>query len=113
MLIESMALLRHLVGDLPIGDGRTVSYAQFVAPAMLAASAMNGALAETTMNFFGKMKYMRLYDAVLATPVTPFQVALGELIWALLRGPCIRWRSSGSWSRWISPRWAGPSPRFR
>ena len=76
----------HLVGDLPIGDGRTVSYAQFVAPAMLAASAMNGALAETTMNFFGKMKYMRLYDAVLATPVTPFQVALGELIWALLRG---------------------------
>ena len=75
-----------LVGDLHLEDGRVLSYAAFVAPAMLAASAMNGALAETTMNFFGKMKYMRLYDGVLATPVTPFEVALGELCWALVRG---------------------------
>jgi len=75
-----------LVKDFTLADGRTVSYAQFVAPAMLAASAMNGALAESTMNLFGKMKYMRLYDAVLATPVQPFEVALGELLWALVRG---------------------------
>jgi lipooligosaccharide transport system permease protein len=47
---------------------------------------MNGAMAETTMNFFAKMKFMKLYDAVLATPVTPMQVALGELLWALIRG---------------------------
>jgi lipooligosaccharide transport system permease protein len=53
---------------------------------MLAASAMTGALAETTFNFFGKMKYMRLYDAVLATPVRPFEIALGELAWAMVRG---------------------------
>jgi lipooligosaccharide transport system permease protein len=75
-----------LVGDLRLADGRTVSYAAFVAPAMLAASAMNGAMSETTFNFFGKMKWMRLYDAVLATPVAPFEVALGELLWALVRG---------------------------
>ena len=75
-----------LVGDLPLPDGRTVPYAEFVAPAMLAASAMNGALAETTMNFFSKMKFMRLYDAVLATPVTPIEAALGELMWATVRG---------------------------
>jgi lipooligosaccharide transport system permease protein len=75
-----------LVGDLRMADGRVVSYAAFVAPAMLAASAMNGALSETTFNFFGKMKWMRLYDAVLATPVAPFEVALGELMWALVRG---------------------------
>lgn len=77
-----------LVKGFALPDGRHVSYAAFVAPAMLAASAMNGALAETTMNFFGKMKFMRLYDAVLATPVQPFEVALGELMWALVRG-CI------------------------
>ncbi|MGC9669313.1 ABC transporter permease [Planosporangium sp. 12N6] len=76
------ALIKHFM----LPDGRTIPYAAFVAPAMLAASAMNGALAETTMNLFGKMKYMRLYDAVLATPVQPFEVALGELMWALLRG---------------------------
>lgn len=75
-----------LIKSFTLPDGRTVSYAAFVAPAMLAASAMNGALAETTMNMFGKMKYMRLYDAVLATPVQPFEVALGELLWALARG---------------------------
>ena len=75
-----------LVGDLTLPDGQVVSYASFVAPAMLAASAMNGALAETTFNFFGKMKYMKLYDAMLATPVRPFEIALGELGWAMIRG---------------------------
>ncbi|MGC1213515.1 MAG: ABC transporter permease [Micromonospora sp.] len=75
-----------LVGDLTLPGGRVVSYAAFVAPAMLASSAMTGALAETTFNFFGKMKYMKLYDGVIATPVQPFEIALGELGWAMIRG---------------------------
>ncbi|MGI5214455.1 ABC transporter permease [Plantactinospora sp. CA-290183] len=75
-----------LVGDLTLPGGEVVSYPAFVAPAMLAASAMTGALAETTFNFFGKMKYMKLYDGILATPVQPFEIALGELGWAMLRG---------------------------
>jgi lipooligosaccharide transport system permease protein len=76
----------HLVGKLPLPDGRLVSYSAFVAPSMLATSAMSGALSETTMNFFGKMKFMKLYDGVLATPVRPMEVALGELMWAMARG---------------------------
>ncbi|UAB95344.1 ABC transporter permease [Dactylosporangium vinaceum] len=76
----------RLIGDVPLTDGRLVSYAQFVAPATLAASAMTGALAETIMNFYGKLKFMKLYDATLATPVTPLQLAGGELLWAMLRG---------------------------
>ncbi|MCZ7436023.1 ABC transporter permease [Micromonospora sp. WMMC241] len=75
-----------LVGDLTLPGGRVVSYAAFVAPAMLASSAMSGALSETTFNFFGKMKYMKLYDGVIATPVRPFEIALGELGWAMARG---------------------------
>jgi lipooligosaccharide transport system permease protein len=75
-----------LVGDLTLPGGQVVSYAAFVAPAMLASSAMTGALAETTFNFFGKMKYMRLYDGIIATPVRPFEIALGELGWAMIRG---------------------------
>lgn len=75
-----------LVGDLLLLDGSVVSYAQFVAPAMLATSAMSGAMAETTFNFFFKMKYMKTFDAVLATPVRPFEIALGELTWAMMRG---------------------------
>ncbi|BCJ51486.1 transport permease protein [Actinoplanes sp. NBRC 14428] len=75
-----------LVGDLTLADGRVVSYAAFVAPAMLASSAMTGALSETTFNFFGKMKFMKLYDGMLATPVRPIEIALGELAWAMIRG---------------------------
>lgn len=75
-----------LVGGIPLGDGRTIGYAAFVAPSMLAASAMSGALSESTFNFFGKMKFMKLYDAVLATPVRPMEIAFGELMWAMARG---------------------------
>jgi lipooligosaccharide transport system permease protein len=75
-----------LVGNLTLPDGQVVKYATFVAPAMLAASAMTGALSETTFNFFGKMKFMKLYDGILATPVRPIEIALGELAWAMVRG---------------------------
>lgn len=75
-----------LVGDLTLPDGRVIDYAAFVAPAMLASSAMTGALAETTFNFFGKMKFMKLYDGMLATPVRPIEIAMGELAWAMIRG---------------------------
>ncbi len=67
-------------------DGRQVDYTTYIAPALLAASAMNGAVADTTYNLFFKLKYAKLYDAVLATPMRPFDVAAGEVIWALIRG---------------------------
>jgi lipooligosaccharide transport system permease protein len=75
-----------LVGDLTLPSGQVVPYATFVAPAMLASSAMTGALSETTFNFFGKMKFQKLYDGILATPVRPLEIALGELAWAMIRG---------------------------
>ncbi|MDF5756693.1 ABC transporter permease [Spongiactinospora sp. TRM90649] len=75
-----------LVGGMPMGDGRTVDYAAYVAPAMVAVAAMSGALSETTYNFFFKMRYAKTLEAVLATPVRPMEVALGELLWAVTRG---------------------------
>jgi lipooligosaccharide transport system permease protein len=75
-----------LIGDVPLGDGRNVPYAVFVAPALLASSAMNGAIYETSNNFFYKLKYARLYDAAIATPMSLLDVALGEIAWAMLRG---------------------------
>jgi lipooligosaccharide transport system permease protein len=74
-----------LVGSLRYG-GRTISYQEFVAPALLAASAMNGAIYETTGNVFFKLKYAKTYDGVLATPLRVRDVAVGETIFALLRG---------------------------
>jgi lipooligosaccharide transport system permease protein len=74
-----------LVGDVQVGE-RTVSYQEFVAPALLAASAMNGALMDATFTVFWKLKYSRLYESVLATPLGPKAIALGEVSWSLLRG---------------------------
>jgi lipooligosaccharide transport system permease protein len=78
--------LGSLVGELPGPDGRPISYAAFIAPGLLAASAMNGAVFDATFNVFFKLKYNRLYDAMLATPLGPVDIALGEIGWALLRG---------------------------
>jgi lipooligosaccharide transport system permease protein len=78
--------LGTLVGTLPGPDGAPLSYAAFIAPGLLAASAMNGAVYDSTFNVFFKLKYSRLYDAMLATPLGPIDIALGEIAWALLRG---------------------------
>ena len=74
-----------LVGAVEVG-GRLVEYRAFVAPAMLAASAMNGAVLDTTANFFIKLRYAKTYDAVLATPLGVGDIALGEAVSALARG---------------------------
>jgi lipooligosaccharide transport system permease protein len=74
-----------LVGDVSYG-GELVSYKEFVAPAMLAAAAMNGAVYESTINVFAKLKWGRTYEGILATPLGVRDVALGELIYALMRG---------------------------
>lgn len=76
----------QLVGKIPVGGGRLVSYKDFVAPGLLAASAMNGSIIDTTFNFFAKIKYMHTYDAMLSTPMGVQDVARGETTWALLRG---------------------------
>lgn len=73
-----------LVGDVTDG-GRVYTYAQFVAPALFASSAMNGSIYEAT-NIFFKLKYEKTYDAVLATPMTSGDVALGEMLYATMRG---------------------------
>ncbi|HEU0127833.1 MAG TPA: ABC transporter permease [Pseudonocardiaceae bacterium] len=78
--------LGSLVGAVPGPDGQALSYAAFIAPGLLAASAMNGAVYDATFGFFMKLKYAKLYDAMLATPLGPVDIALGEISWALIRG---------------------------
>src|SRR5579875_283098 len=75
-----------LVGTVTGPGGQVISYTAFVAPALLASSAMNGAIYDATFNIFHKLKFAKIYDAVLATPVGVTDVALGEISWALIRG---------------------------
>jgi lipooligosaccharide transport system permease protein len=75
-----------LVGKVAGPGGQLIPYREFVAPGLLAVSSMNGAMYDSTFNVFFRLKYAKLYDAVLATPMRPAQVALGEIGWALIRG---------------------------
>ncbi|HEY0166400.1 MAG TPA: ABC transporter permease [Jatrophihabitans sp.] len=85
-LLSFGAGLGALVGGVSGPHGQPLTYAQFIAPALLASSAMNGALADSMMNVFFKLKYAKLYDGMLATSLGPMDVALGEIGWALTRG---------------------------
>lgn len=78
--------LGTLVGEVSLPGGGSVPYATFVAPALMASSAMNGAVFDTTGNVFFKLKYARVYDSVLSTPLGPRDIAIAEVTWALLRG---------------------------
>ena len=68
------------------GYGNPVSYTAYIAPALLATSAMNGAIYDSTWNVFFKMHFGKLYQGILATSMGTLDVALGEITWALMRG---------------------------
>jgi lipooligosaccharide transport system permease protein len=74
-----------IVQTLTLPDGRDISYVAYVAPALLATAAMNGAVFETIFNVFFKLNYAKTYEGVLATPMGITEIALGEMLWALMR----------------------------
>jgi lipooligosaccharide transport system permease protein len=78
--------LGALVGEVAGPDGQLIPYSVFVAPALLAASSMNGAITESTFNFFFKLTYDKTFASMLSTPLSPADISLGELLWALIRG---------------------------
>jgi lipooligosaccharide transport system permease protein len=68
--------IRHIEG---------VEYAAFIAPGLAATSAMYGASFETSFNVFVKLHFEKVYDAVTATPLSPEDVVVGEMLWAITR----------------------------
>ena len=77
-----------IVGEIPpeyVGGRTDVSYLAYVAPALVATAAMNGAVFETIFNVFFKLNYAKTYEGVLATPMGITEIALGEMMWALMR----------------------------
>ncbi|MGJ9373598.1 ABC transporter permease [Nesterenkonia sp. CF4.4] len=69
-----------------LSGGGTISYAAFIAPALLAVSAMNGAIFDSTWNVFFKLKITKLYRTMMSTSLGPVDVAVGEICLALFRG---------------------------
>lgn len=62
-----------------------VSYAQFIAPAILCITMMQTAFFETTYGSFVRMWFQKTWDAVTATPLSLDDVVVGELVWAGLK----------------------------
>jgi lipooligosaccharide transport system permease protein len=77
--------LGQLVGEVT-GPAGPITYTAFVGPALLATSSMNGAIYDSTFNVFFLLKYAKVYQAVLTTPMRAADVALGQIGWALIRG---------------------------
>lgn len=77
--------LGKLVGDVEWA-GQTITYAQFVAPGLVATSAMNGAVFEMSFNFYFKLKEAGTFESMLATPLSIKHVVDGEMAWATVRG---------------------------
>jgi lipooligosaccharide transport system permease protein len=75
-----------LVGSVTGPNGSPIPYGVFVAPGLLASSAMNGAIYDSTFNIFFKLRYAKTYDAILSTPMGINDIAVGEITWALIRG---------------------------
>jgi lipooligosaccharide transport system permease protein len=106
-LLSMRVGLGNLIGTVAVG-GRQVPYDHFVAPGLMAASAMNGAVYDSTMNVFHKLKWARIYDGALATPMSAGDVAVGEITWALMRGQIyaigflgVMWGLGLVGSRWV------------
>ena len=85
-LVSLSVGMSRLVGPLPGPDGRPISYQAFVAPAMLAASAMNGAMMDGSFNFHMKLRHAKVFHAIRATPIGPMDIALAEVASSMVRG---------------------------
>jgi lipooligosaccharide transport system permease protein len=77
--------LGAIIGTIEV-EGTQVSYGAYIAPALLAVSAMNGAIYDSTWNVFFKLNFGKLYQTMLLTSLGPLDVAVGEITLALLRG---------------------------
>jgi lipooligosaccharide transport system permease protein len=66
--------------------GSEIPYAVFLAPGMLAASTLNGAIADGFFTPYFKLNWTKIYSGIIATPMSVPEIAVGEMLWAQIRG---------------------------
>ena len=62
-----------------------VSYLQFLAPGLLVATSMQSAAFEATFPIIGGLNWQRTFHAMYATPLSPRDIAYGNLLWTAFR----------------------------
>lgn len=76
------------LGSLLMGNGTLfddVSYITFIAPALLVSGAVQGAVTEATFPVMDGFKWHRLYQGPVVTPITPQQIARGQMLAIAIR----------------------------
>ena len=75
----------QFIGTVSFGSAQ-IDYPTFLAPGLLATATLNGAVFDGFFSPFFKLNWMKTYDGIVTTPVSIPDIALGEIIWALIRG---------------------------
>ena len=66
--------------------GARLDYATFLAPGLLATATLNGAVFDGFFSPFFKLNWLKTYDGIITTPISIAEIAVGEIMWALIRG---------------------------
>ncbi len=89
-----------------------VSYLAFVAPAILASSAMSTAMSEASYPVFGSVKWNKLYIAAQASPLRPADIFRGHLMFMTMRiamnaavFTAFMWAFGAARSAWVVLAW--------
>ncbi len=86
-IVEPLLYLAALGAGLGIivADIEGMSYIQFIAPGIVAMSAMWSAAAECSYDSFVRMHFQKIYHAIVATPVSLEEVVVGELLYGTFK----------------------------
>lgn len=68
-----------------IGSIHGLSYAQYLAPGMVATTVLFTAFFECSYGFYVRMTFESVYKAMLTTPIGVREVVWGEFIWVFIR----------------------------
>ncbi len=66
-----------------------IPYLQFLAPALLVSTVMQGSVFEATFPVLAGFQWVRRYHAMYATPLTPAAIAFGHLAWVATRATLV------------------------
>lgn len=68
-----------------IGKIDGLSYAQYLAPGMIATTALFTAFFESSYGFYVRMTFENVFKAMLTTPIGVREILIGEFLWGFIR----------------------------
>jgi lipooligosaccharide transport system permease protein len=77
--------LGSLISRGPVRTVDGLTYVAFIAPGLLAATAMQSAYVETTYPIMARIQWERTYEGMLATPIRVLDLLAGEFGWLAIR----------------------------